>query len=208
MYENELVKTPADLYSLTYEDIIKLEGFKDTSSRNVIQGIEESKHNTFETVLFSLGIRFVGKTVAEKLALHFKNIENIVKSDFSQLVEVDEIGDRIAQSVIEYFKEPEKLYELERLKKAGLIFEISKEAMPASNTLDGQLFVISGVFENFSREELKTVIKNHGGKITSSISSKTDYLVAGDNMGPSKKEKAEKLGVQIYSEQDLLNLIE
>ncbi|UII24206.1 NAD-dependent DNA ligase LigA [Fulvivirga ligni] len=203
LYEKDLVKSPADLYDLTYDDIFQLEGFKDLSTKNALKGIEASKEVPFESVLFGLGIRYVGKTVAEKLAAHFKNIDNIIKASYDELISVPEIGDRIASSLLAHFENDENKEEIERLKQAGVQMEIiEKESTSVSDVLNGKTFVISGVFANYERDELKELIQQHGGKVVGSISGKLNYLVAGDKMGPAKKEKAEKLGVQIISEDE------
>lgn len=209
LYEKGLVKTPADLYQLRYEDFSQLERFGSLSTRNALNGIEESKKAPFPNVLFALGIRFVGKTVAEKLAMHFKKIDNIGRAGYEELIAVPEIGERIAGSVIEYFKDPENVLLIESLKAAGLNFEIKGDAAePENNVLGGKSFVISGVFENFERDELKQLIKAKGGKVLSSVSGNLDYLLAGENMGPSKKEKAQQLGVKIISEKEFMNMIQ
>ncbi|MBK6264133.1 NAD-dependent DNA ligase LigA [Marivirga sp. S37H4] len=209
LYEKGLVRNIADLYDLTYEDIYELEGFKDLSTKNLLQGIEESKKIPFENILFGLGIRFVGKTVAEKLAEYFKNIDNLAAANYEQLIEVPEIGERIAQSVVDYFKDLENIDLIERLKRAGLQMEIvEKQQVKVGNALEGKSLVVSGVFHHFGREEIKEVIKQHGGKVVSAISGKVDILVAGENMGPAKKDKAEKLGVSIISEEEFQSMIE
>ncbi|UII25611.1 NAD-dependent DNA ligase LigA [Fulvivirga maritima] len=203
LYENELVKSPADLYELTYDEIFQLEGFKDQSTKKVLKGIEASKEISFESVLFALGIRYVGKTVAEKLAAYFKNIDNIMKASFDELIAVPEIGERIAGSIINHFESEQNREEIERLRKAGVQLEIiEKETTTLSDSLTDKTFVISGVFSKYGRDELKELIQQHGGKVVSSISGKLNYLVAGDKMGPAKREKAEKLGVQIISEDE------
>lgn len=208
LFEKGLVKSPADLYDLTYDDVFQLEGFKDLSTKNLLQGIEESKKVNFESVLFGLGIRFVGKTVAEKLAAHFKTIDNLAQANYEELIAVPEIGERIANSLIAWFSEEENQQEIQRLKDAGLQLEFEEEEIELeSNKLEGKSFVISGVFDNYERDELKEVIKNNGGKVISAISGKLDYLLAGDKMGPAKKEKAEKLNVKIISEQDFEQMI-
>jgi DNA ligase (NAD+) len=160
----------------------------------------------FENVLFALGIRFVGRTVAEKLAQHFKNIDNLAQASYEELIEVAEIGERIAQSVMEAFQDNEFRQMVEILKNAGLQLEIQEE-VKESNTLAGKSFVISGVFTTFGRDELKEKIKAHGGKVISSVSANLDYLLAGENMGPAKRQKAESLGVKIISEQDFKEMI-
>ena len=208
LFEQKLLNNPADLYKLSYDDIFQLEGFKDLSTRNLLKGIETSKNISFDSVLFALGIRYVGKTVAEKLAMHFKNIDNLAAADFETLIAVPEIGERIAQSVIEFFADPENQTLIEELKSAGLQFAmVEKETVLESNLLDGKSFVISGVFSALSRDEIKEKIKSNGGKVVSAISGKVDYLVAGENMGPAKLEKAQKLDVNIISEQDFLAMI-
>lgn len=208
LYVQGLIKSPADLYSLTEGDVMKLEGFKETSTRNLLKGINESKKVDFENVLFAIGIRYVGKTVAEKLARHFKNIDAIINATYDELIAVPEIGERIAQSVLSFFSDKDNLLEIERLKKAGLQFTSTfKEAEKISNVLESKSFVISGVFSNYERDQLKEIIEQNGGKVLSSVSGKLDYLLAGENMGPSKKEKAEKLGVKIISENDFESLL-
>jgi DNA ligase (NAD+) len=206
LYEKGLVQNPADLYQLSYDDIYQLEGFKEQSTQNLLNGIEASRQVPFENVLFALGIRFVGRTVAEKLAQHFKNIDNLAQASYEELIEVPEIGERIAQSVVEAFQDNEFRQMVETLKNAGLQLEIQEE-VKESNTLAGKSFVISGVFTTFGRDELKEKIKTHGGKVISSVSGNLDYLLAGENMGPAKRQKAESLGVKIISEQDFKEMI-
>ncbi len=202
------LSNPADFYTLTFDDIFKLEGFKEQSTKNILKGIEASKQIGFERVLFALGIRFVGKTVAEKLAQHFKNIDSLSKASFDELIEVPEIGDRIADSVIRFFGDEDNIQLIDKLKAAGLQFVIKEENLQLdSNLLENKSFVISGVFEHYSRDEIKNTIKKNGGKLISAISKKVDYLVAGDKMGPSKLAKAEKLGVNIISENDFIAMI-
>ncbi len=209
LFNQGLVNSPADLYDLTYDDIIQLEGFKEKGTQNLLNGIKKSLSAPFENVLFGLGIRYVGKTVAEKLARHFRNIDNLMKADYDELIEVPEIGERIAASVVEFLSKPEHQEEIQRLKDAGINMEIEEiEEINLGNQLDGKTFVISGVFERHSRDELKELIKAHGGKVVSSISGKLDYLLAGDKMGPSKKEKAEKLNINMISEADFESMIE
>ena len=208
LFEQKLLNNPADLYKLSYDDIFQLEGFKDLSTRNLLNGIEASKNIDFASVLFALGIRYVGRTVAEKLAAYFKSIDHLAAANFEELIDVPEIGERIAESVIEFFKDPENNRLIEELKNAGLQFAIEEiEVVLESNLLDAKSFVISGVFSSFSRDEIKERIKNNGGKVVSGISGKVDYLVAGENMGPAKLEKAQKLGVNIISEQEFLAMI-
>ena len=179
------------------------------SAENLVNGVAKSKQIPFESVLFALGIRFVGETVAKKLAKHYKTISALEQATLEDLILVDEIGERIAKSVIEFFENEENLEIIERLKSKGVQMEIVENVNPNATTkFLGKTFVVSGVFEQFSRDDLKKAIEDNGGKVGSSISSKTDYVVAGDNMGPSKLEKATKLGVAIVSEQDFINMLE
>ncbi len=205
-YDAQLVKNIADLYTLTFDDIIKLERIADKTANNILTGLEQSKQRPFERVLFAIGIRYVGETVAKKLARHFLSIDNIIKASLEELIAVEEIGDKIAQSVIEYFADERKKEIVYKLKDYGLQFEMEVNEN-ATNKLEGQTFVISGVFEKISRNDLKKLIEENGGKNTGSISSKTNYLVAGKNMGPSKLEKAVRLGVKMISEDEFLDMI-
>lgn len=207
LFESNLVKSPADLYDLKYEDIIGLERFGDKSANNLIDGISASKVKPFDKVLFGLGIRYVGATTAEKLAAHFESLENLMKADQESLLEAPEVGLKIAESIHQFFEDQDNYVELERLQRQGLSFK-NEEKTLTSNKLQGKTFVISGVFEHHGREELKEIIKSHGGKISSSVSGKLDYLVAGDKMGPSKLEKAKKNNVTIINEDELLELLE
>lgn len=201
-----LVNNYSDLYHLTFNQIVELERMADKSANNCIKSIEESLQVPFERVLFALGIRHVGETVAKNLAKHFKTLDNILAASFDELIAVDDIGDKIAISLQAFFLEEKNQEIIERLRACGLNFEIILEE-DASDKLRGQTFVISGVFEKVSRNELKGLIEKNGGKNTSSISAKTSYLVAGDKMGPAKLEKAEKLGLTIISEDEFLQLI-
>lgn len=208
LYKLDLVKSPADLYDLKREDILKLEGFKDKSVTNLLGGIEQSKNTPFESVLFAIGIRYVGRTVAEKLARYFRNIDKLANASYEELVKAPEVGEKIAQSVFEFFRNPENQREIQRLRKAGLKFESDlKEPEKESDILANKSFVISGVFERYEREDLQDLILKNGGRILSGVSGKLDYLLAGDNMGPSKREKAEKLGVTIISEADFEKML-
>jgi len=203
-----LVKSPADLYDLDPEKLSLLEGFKDKSISNLLSGIEKSKIIPFESVLFALGIRYVGKTVAEKLARYFKSIDSIAAASIEDLLAAPEVGDKIAQSVFAFFKLPANRKEIDRLKAAGLNLETTTtEPEKISDVLENKSFVISGVFQHYEREQLQDLIIKNGGRLLSSVSGKLDYLLAGDNMGPSKREKAEKLKVKIISEKDFENLI-
>lgn len=207
LYDNDLVQSPADLYSLKYEDVINLDGFKELSAENLIKGVEASKTASFDAVLFALGIRHVGKTVAEKLAHHFGSIEALMSADRESFIAIHEIGERIADSVISFFKDGDHQLEIAKLKSAGLEFEIKEGDKPVSDVLSGKTFVISGVFSKYGRDELKSLIKQHGGVVVSSISGKLNYLLAGDKMGPSKLAKAEKLGTAVISEEEFDEMI-
>lgn len=203
LFELNLIKTPADLYDLTKENLAKLDGFKELSINNLLSGIEKSKQVPFESVLFAIGIRYVGKTVAEKLAKHFKTMNALMVANYEALLAAPEVGEKIAQSVVSFFNNEENKKEIERLKNAGLQMESSQqEPEKLSNILDSKTFVISGVFQKYERDQLKDVIVANGGKVLSSISGKLNYLLAGENMGPAKLEKAEKLGVKIISEEE------
>ncbi len=208
LYDLGLVKSPADLYDLKKEDLLKLEGFKDLSVKNILSGIEASKATLFESVLFAIGIRYVGKTVAEKLARYFKSIDNIAKATYEELLNAPEVGEKIAQSVVAYFSKSENRKEIDRLRAAGLqMISDEKEPEKVSSILENKSFVISGTFQKYERDQLKDIIIANGGRVLSGVSGKLDYLVAGENMGPSKLEKAEKLGVKIISEVDFDNII-
>ncbi len=201
----------SDLYLLhEKEDQLKeIERFGERSVRNMLEGIEKSKQMPFEKVLFGLGIRYVGETVAKKIAAYFKDIDSLMNASYDELVSVDEIGERIADSIIEYFKEPRHKEQIEALRTHGLQFESIQNTIElVSNKLEGKSFIISGVFEKFSRDELKDLIEANGGKILSSISAKLNYLIAGDNMGPSKLEKAVKLQIPIISDQELMEMLQ
>jgi len=208
LFNNNLVHNYADLYDLTIADVIPLERMAQKSAENLVNGIEKSKEVPFERVLFALGIRYVGETVAKKLAKHYQNIDNLKNANLMDLILVDEIGERIAQSVIEFFENSENQIIIQRLKDYGVQLEIKTVFNPdATDKLVGKTFVVSGVFTKFSRDDLKKAIEDNGGKVGSSISAKTDYVIAGDNMGPAKLEKATKLNVSIISEDDFIALI-
>lgn len=201
-----LIKDVSDLYNLTFDEVVNLERMADKSANNLIDGIVASKEVPFERILFGLGIRFVGETVAKKLAKAFKNIDALMKAGFDELVAVDEIGDKIAMSIQAHFWEDRNKEIIARLRDAGLKMEIV-EKEGSSTKFDGLSFVVSGVFETFSRDELKTAIESNGGKNVGSISAKTSFVVAGDKMGPSKLQKASDLGVKILSEQEFIQLL-
>lgn len=206
LYSKGLVTSIADFYRLTFDDIFNLEGFKETAAQNIINGISESKNVPFERVLFAIGIRFVGEVVAKKIASAFNNIDTLMQATREQLLATEEVGEKIADSILAYFANPTNKEMVESLKQFGLQMHI-KEKVLASDTFVGKQFVISGTFSNHSRDELKALIESHGGKMLSGVSAKTDYLVAGENMGPAKLEKATKLGVAIISEDQLMQMI-
>ncbi len=208
LYKEGLIDNYADLYDLTKEQIIPLERMAEKSAANIIEGVENSKQIAFEKVLFALGIRFVGETVAKKLAKHYKNIDSLMEATFDNLVHVDEIGERIAQSILNFFDNAININIVKRLKNFGLNFSLDESLLlNQTEKLKGLVFVVSGVFYKFSRTELKKSIEDNGGKVTGSISKKTNYIIAGDNMGPSKKEKAEKLEIPIISENDFMVML-
>ena len=222
LFDLGLVRTPADLYDLTEEKLLGLEksivneetgkvkkiSFREKTVENIMKGITLSKTVPFKNVLFALGIRFVGATVAEKLAAYFKSIEAIKSASYEQLTAVPEIGGRIAMSIESYFSVPENQLLVERLKSAGVQMESDEKPVEVeSDLLEGKTFVISGVFENFERDDLKNKIEVNGGRILSGVSAKLNYLLAGENMGPAKLEKARRLGVTILSEQEFLAMI-
>lgn len=205
LYKNGLVKNYADLYELKKEQILPLERMAEKSADNLIKGIEQSKQIAFERVLFALGIRFVGETVAKKLAKHYKNIDSLMQADYNALINVDEIGDKIALSIRSFFKDEGNLEIINRLKSYGLQFQVeAKEDTQVSNKFEGMTMVVSGKFETFSRDEIKQKIEDYGGKNGSSITGKTSVVVAGADMGPAKLEKATKLGIPIWSEEDFI----
>jgi DNA ligase (NAD+) len=204
-----LISNYSDLYELTKEQVIPLERMAEKSADNLIQGIEQSKNIPFERVLYALGIRYVGETVAKKLAKHYKSINAIAEASEEALVNVDEIGVKIAESVRAFFSSEENILIINRLKAFGVQLEISAEQLIGqTDILKGQSIVISGVFESVSRDELKKLIEDNGGKVSSSISSKTSFIVAGDNMGPSKRKKADDLNIPMISESEFLRKIE
>jgi len=203
-----LIENYADLYDLKVEQVIPLERMAEKSAKNMISGIKKSKEIPFEKVLFALGIRFVGETVAKKLAKHFKSIDNLMAATFEELINVDEIGERIAQSIVDFSTDLGNIQLINRLKSVGVQLKVSEESLQnQTNKLEGQIFVVSGVFHQMSRNELKKAIEDNGGKVSSSISKKTNFIVAGDNMGPSKLAKAQDLGISIITEQDFIDKI-
>ncbi len=221
LFENGLIKTPADLYHLNHKQLLGLtkiigEGEKskkislqEKSVENILNGIEESKKISFERVLYAIGIRYVGETVAKKLALHFKNIDDLMNASSEELLSVEEIGEKIAESVLDFFKVSRNRKFTEELRKAGLQMELSASSIvkKLSNKLDGLSFVVSGVFSTFSRDEIKKIIEQHGGKNQNGVSAKTNFLLAGDEAGPSKLEKAKKLKIAVIDEKEFVKMI-
>ncbi|MCD4684103.1 MAG: NAD-dependent DNA ligase LigA, partial [Bacteroidales bacterium] len=221
LYDNGLVKNPSDLYFLEYDQLIGLEklieatedkkekklSFKEKTVTNILNGVEASKKKSFDRVLFALGVRYVGQTVAKKLAAHYRNINALKQVTFEELILVDEIGEKIAESVINYFSDVKNLKIIERLKEKGVQFELKEEIVVKSDKLNGKTIVASGRLENFSREEIKQMILEHGGKPVSSVSKKTDYLLAGENIGPNKLAKAKEIGIKIIDEGAFLEMI-
>jgi DNA ligase (NAD+) len=221
LFDKNLIKNAADLYDLQHDDLLGLEkiykptdggkprrvSFREKTVEKIISGIENSKTVPFERVLYSLGIRYVGETVAKKMARHFGSIDAIMAASTEELIEAEEIGDKIAESVINYFEEESHVEMIERLRNHGLQLEIVETKTDQDLILKDKTIVVSGTFENYSRDELKDLIESLGGKNSSSVSSKTDFLVAGENMGPAKLKKAKDLGVKILSEPDFNILI-
>ena len=208
LYEQGLAKNIADLYALTFEQLLELESFKEKKSQNIVDGLIASKEIPFERVLYGIGIRFVGETVAKKLARQFKSIDAIMNASLEELIAADEIGDKIAESILHFFTVESNVELINKLRAYDLQFTLSEEQLANATTkLEGLIFVVSGVFSKFSRDELKASIEQNGGKVSSSISKKTSYIVAGENMGPSKLAKAEKLEVKIINEDQFLELL-
>jgi DNA ligase (NAD+) len=209
LYEAGLIKNSADIYELKKEDVLKLERMAEKSVNNLLEGIEASKKIPFERVLYAIGIRHIGETTAKKLAYYFKNSDALKSATLDQLLEVGDIGETTAKAIIDYFADAGNAQIIETLKSKGLQFELSEEQLVnSSDRLKGLSFVVSGVFSKFSRDDLKKAIEQNGGKSIGSISGKTSYVIAGENMGPEKHKKAEKLGVPIISEDDFIKMIE
>lgn len=208
LYEAGYIQNAADLYVLTIHDLLRLERWAEKSARNFLESLRESRKIPYERVLFGLGIRYVGETVAKRLAIAFPEIDQLIKASLEELTNVDEIGERIAQSVIHYFSDERNLTLVNRLKEYGIQFSLAEEMLTGrSEKLKGLSIVISGSFALHSRDEYKAMIEQHGGKNSGSVSGKTDYILAGDNMGPAKLEKAAKLGVKIIDENHFLKMI-
>ena len=207
LYHNGLVKNVADLYDLSVDDLLPLDRMAEKSVENLVKGLAQSKNKPFSKVLFGLGIRFVGETVAKKLAAAFGSIDELIAADTDALLSVDEIGERIAQSLQAYFLNPSNIDLINRIKINGLQFELEKKSLSSDLILKDKKFVVSGVFKTISREQLKEKIEFFGGTVGSSISTKTDFVVAGEGMGPSKKIKADQLDIPILSEEGFLRMI-
>ena len=207
LYENHLISNIADLYNLNRNELLNLERMADKSVDNLLYSIEASKNKPFAKVLFGLGIRYVGETVAKKLVKAFSSIDSIREASREELIEVDEIGDRIADSLLDFFKDERNNLLIERLIQHGVPFKSDKQQARVNNVLEDQKFVITGLFQTISRENLKQIIESMGGTVVGSISTKTNYLLAGEGMGPSKKNKAEKLGIPIIDESTFFNMI-
>ncbi|HSH65198.1 MAG TPA: helix-hairpin-helix domain-containing protein, partial [Bacteroidia bacterium] len=208
LYEHKLISNIADIYTLKKEDLLNLERMAEKSVNNLLEGIEASKQVPFERVLYAIGIRHVGETTAKKLAFSFKNIEALANANVEELLEVGDIGERIATTIVAYFKDPRIVEMINRLRSYGLQFELSENQLTdTSDKLKNLSFVVSGVFSKFSRDELKKTIEQNGGKNVGAISGKTNYVIAGENMGPEKLKKAEKLGIKILSEDDFIKMI-
>jgi DNA ligase (NAD+) len=208
LYGEGLVRNIADIYDLKKEQLLNLDRMAEKSAANLLEGIEASKNIPFERVLFAIGIRHIGETTAKKLAYYFKSLDALKQATLEQLLEVGDIGERTAQTIIEFFEDEKNRIILERLKMKGLQFELSQEQLTnTSDKLKDKAFVVSGVFSKFSRDEIKKVIEQHGGKNVGSISGKTSYVLAGENMGPEKLKKAEKLGIPVISEDDFIKMI-
>ncbi|MDP4290294.1 MAG: NAD-dependent DNA ligase LigA [Bacteroidota bacterium] len=221
LYDNQLVNSPADLYGLKEEHILGLEksfrngdgktkklSFKSKTVENILNGLAKSKNVPFERVLFALGIRYVGETVAKKLARHFSNIENIRTATYDELVNAEEIGDKIAESILAWFSDSDNLIMIEKLWQAGLQFENNATNEPVSDLLKGKSIVVSGVFSIYTRQQIENMVEEHGAKLAGSVSKKTDFIVAGENMGPSKLQKAQELGIPIINEKEFLEKLD
>ena len=220
LFDNKLVNSPADLYSLSKDKILGLEkiirtednktkklSFQAKTVDNILNGLAKSKDVPFERILFAVGIRYVGETVAKKLARHFKTIDNIKLATYDELVTAEEIGDKIAESILAWFSDPYNLELIEKLRASGLQFENPTTEAPVSDILKGKSIVVSGVFSSFTRQQIEGMVEEHGAKLVSSVSKKTDFIVAGENMGPSKLQKAQELSIRIISEKEFLEMV-
>jgi DNA ligase (NAD+) len=207
LFSRKMIKNVADLYDLKADDLAKLDRLGEKSAGNIINSIRNSVSVPFSRVLFALGIRHVGETVAKTLASHFNSLESISKATADELIAIDEIGDKIAASIIEWFMDNDNIELVRRLSEYGLQVNSSEVKTTKGNILEGKNIVVSGVFNRYSRDELKTMIEEYGGRNVSSISAKTSFILAGENMGPAKRTKAEELGIEIINEEEFLKLI-
>jgi DNA ligase (NAD+) len=209
LYNAGYVRNVADLYVLKADDLLRLERWADKSVRNLLESLEASKQAPFERVLYGLGIRYVGETVAKRLASAYTSMEQLTQASFESLIETDEIGERIARSVMEYFADKRNQELIRRLQDYGLQMRLGEEVLSIrSDKLKGLTFVISGTFTQHSRDEYKSIIERYGGKNVAAVSGNTDYILAGSNMGPAKLAKAERLGVKVMKEDEFLKLVE
>ncbi len=206
LYDEGLIRNVADLYDLKKEDLIKLEGIREKTASNILKGIEQSKERPAEKLLYALGIKHVGESTAKKLMKHFGSIDRIMEATPEELTQVEDVGEKVAESIYTWFRNPDNRELVERLCKAGLKFESEQPADESQNILQGKKFVVSGTFQNFSRDEIKADIERYGGEVASSVSRKTDYLLAGEKPGPSKVAKAQQLGIPIISEEEYLKM--
>jgi DNA ligase (NAD+) len=206
LWENGFVHNIADIYRLDPILLSQLPRLGEKSAANILEGVKISKSVPFERLLFALGIRFVGETTAKNLATHFRTLDAIMAATAEELVEAEEVGDKIATAIVEHFAIEENRSIVEALREAGLRFEIEERAL-TSNALEGKSVVISGKFEGYSRDDMKALVEAHGGKNLAAVSANVDFIVAGDNMGPAKRQKAEKLGIKILSESEFMSLI-
>ena len=206
LYQQGLIRTIADLYRLTADDLLPLERMAQKSVDNLLAGVAASKKQPFAKVLFGLGIRHVGETVAKRLVKHFGSMEALANASYEALLAVDDVGEKIVESLQAYFANPQQQEMIHALRGFGLTLA-AEVKQQTSSQLEGKTIVVSGVFERMSRNELKQLIEDHGGKVGSSISGKTSFVVAGASMGPAKKEKAAQLGVPLLSEEDFLNML-
>ena len=206
LFNEGIINNIADIYEVEIEKLINLEGMAEKSALNLIESIKQSKKQPFQKVLFSIGIRHVGETVASKLANHFESIDNLINSSYDDLVSVEEIGEKIVNSVKNYFENPENLLIIKRLSDADINFKIDK-TKNKSNILNGDIIVISGTFENLTREKIKQLVLENGGKLSSAVNSKTKIIIGGESIGPTKKQKAKLLNIPIISENDFLKML-
>ena len=207
LWENGMLKDIADIYDLNPQQLAALPRLGEKSAANILDGVRESKNVAFERVLFALGIRFVGETTAKYIATHFRTLDAIAAATTEELAEAEEVGAKIADAIVEYFANEHNRTIVERLRSAGLKFEI-EDKQRSSNALEGKSVVISGKFAGRSRDDMKALVEEHGGRNLAAVSANVDFIVAGENMGPAKRQKAEKLGITILNEEEFMALIE